>query len=110
MGPSARGARPGRAPIMIRVRTVFHSLHTSPLFCGYLALQPQQPMEWEEILSALNVAIEGLNISKEAASTTPLNPIFDSVATLLATIRVGSLLFCEEIFQVHTSPGPGILR
>ena len=52
-------------------------------------------------IPALNVAINSLNIAKEAASTTPVNPIFGSVAALLITIRVSSVLFRDEMYQAH---------
>ena len=48
--------------------------------------------------AVLNSSINHLNIAKEAASTAPVKPIFGSVVTLLAMIRVSLLLFCEEIF------------
>ena len=66
-----------------------------------MADNSQRSKGQDEILSALNVAIKGLNITKEAASTIPVNHVFGSVATLLETIRVSTLLFCEEIFHVH---------
>ena len=55
-----------------------------------------------KVIPALNMAINGLNIAKEATSTTPVNPVFGSVATLLTMIRVGSFLFRDEMYQAHT--------
>ena len=55
-----------------------------------------------KVISALNMAINGLNIAKEATSTTPVNPIFGSVAVLLTMIRVSSFLSRDEMFQAHT--------
>ena len=40
------------------------------------------------IPSALNVAIEVLNLAKEASSITPAKVVFGSVSVLLAMIRV----------------------
>ena len=54
------------------------------------------------VIPALNMAIAGLNIAKEATSTTPVNPIFGSVATLLTMIRVSSLPVRDEMAHVHT--------
>ena len=51
----------------------------------------QQPKGRSQVLSALNMAINGLNIAKEVTSTTPVNPVFGSVAILLTMIRVSSL-------------------
>ena len=41
-------------------------------------------------VSAVNMAIDDLNIAKEAISTIPVNPVFGSVAVLLTMIRVSS--------------------
>ena len=65
----------------------------------------QQPKDQGGALSALNMAIDGLNFAKEVADITPAKAAFGSVAILLTMIRVGSLLFFDEVFQVHTSPG-----
>ena len=46
-----------------------------------------------KVIPALNTAIDVLNLAKDATSTTPVNPVFGSVATLLTMIRVSSLLF-----------------
>ena len=53
-------------------------------------------------IPALNTAIDALNLAKDATSTTPVNPVFGSVATLLTMIRVSSLPFRDETFQAHT--------
>ena len=55
-----------------------------------------------KVIPALNIAINGLNIMKEATSTTPVNPVFGSVAILLTMIRVSSVLFRDEMHQAHT--------
>ena len=62
----------------------------------------QQPKGRGRVLSALNMAINGLDIAKEATSTTPVNPVFRSVAILLTMIRVSSILSRGETFQAHT--------
>ena len=61
----------------------------------------QRPMDRGRVLSALNLAIGGLNIAKEATSTTPVNPLFGSVALLLTMIRVSFFLPRVEMLQVH---------
>ena len=38
------------------------------------------------------MAIDGLNIAKEATSTTPVGPVFGTVTLLLTMIRVSSFL------------------
>ena len=55
-----------------------------------------------KVIPALNMAINGLNIMKEATNTTPVNPVFGSVAALLTMIRVSSVLFRDELYQAHT--------
>ena len=54
------------------------------------------------VIPALNMAIDALNLAKDATSTTPVNPVFGTVATLLTMIRVSSLLFRDGMFQAHT--------
>ena len=65
----------------------------------------QQPKGQDGALSTLNVAIDGLNLAKEVVSITPAKAVIGSVAILLAMIRVRPFLFCDEVFQVYTSPG-----
>ena len=49
------------------------------------------------VLSTLNLAIDGLNLAKEAASVTPAKAAFGTVAILLTMIRVNSVLSRDEI-------------
>ena len=49
------------------------------------------PKVQDRILSALNVAIEALNLAKEVSSPTPAKAVFGSVSVLLTMIRVSSL-------------------
>ena len=62
--------------------------------------QRQKDRGW--VIPALNMAIDGLTVAKEATNTTPVNPVFGSVAALLTMIRVSSLPFHNEIFEAHT--------
>jgi len=55
--------------------------------------ESQRPKGREKTISALNVAIETLNLAKEISSITPAKAVFGSVSVILATIRVSSLLF-----------------
>ena len=61
----------------------------------------QQPKGRGRVISALNMAVNGLNIAKEATNSTPINPIFGSVAILLTMIRVISFPSRDETFQAH---------
>ena len=56
-------------------------------------------------LSALNIAIDTLNLAKEATSSTPANHVFGPVALLVTMIRVSSFLFGDEMLQAHTQSG-----
>ena len=53
-------------------------------------------------LSALNMAIDALNLTKEATSSTPANPVFGPLAFLVTMIRVSPFLFSNEMLQAHT--------
>ena len=47
----------------------------------------QRPKGQDRILSALNIAIEALNLAKEASGPTPAKAVFGSVSVLLVMIR-----------------------
>ena len=66
-----------------------------------MATKTQQPKERDGVLSALDIAIDALNLAKEVSSITPAKAAFGSVAILLTMIKV-CLLFCDEVLQVHT--------
>ena len=51
----------------------------------------QRPKGQGRGLSALNTAIDALNLAKETTSGTPANPVFGPVALLVTMIRVGTL-------------------
>ena len=53
----------------------------------------QRPKEREGVVSALNAAIEAMNLAKEISSVTPAKAVFGSVGIILTMIRVGFLLF-----------------
>ena len=67
--------------------------------------KPQRQKGQGKVISALNMAIGGLNIAKEATSTTPVNPVFGSVALLLTMIRVSPLPSPGEMSHFYTQPG-----
>ena len=56
-----------------------------------MASESQQPKERDNSLSALNVAIETLNLAKEVSGIAPAKAVFGAVSILLAMIRVCSL-------------------
>ena len=61
----------------------------------------QAPERRENVISTLNVAIDVLNIAKEALSITPAKAVFGSVGALLVMIKVYSLLLCVTEFPIH---------
>ena len=61
-----------------------------------MSTTPQRPKGRDRTLSSLNIAIEALNLAKEAASVTPAKVVFGSVSILLTMIRVSSPLSAIE--------------
>ena len=61
--------------------------------------RPQEQKDQSRLIPALDMAIAGLNIAKDATSGTPVNPVFGPVVILLTMIRVCFSLFRNEIFQ-----------
>ena len=57
--------------------------------------KPKQSKRREDILSSLNVIIEGLNIVASLSSITPAKAVFSTVSVILAMIRVSFLLLSE---------------
>ena len=70
-----------------------------------MATDSQQPKGRDGTISALNMAIETMNLAKEVSSITPAKAVFGSVSILLTMIRVGSVLFYDQIFHVDVIPG-----
>ena len=54
----------------------------------------QRPKEREGAVSALNAAIEALNLAKELSSITPAKAVFGAVSVILTVIKVSLLVFC----------------
>jgi hypothetical protein len=67
--------------------------------------QSQRPKDREGAISALNATIEAVNLAKEISSITPAKAAFGTVGVLLTMLRVCSLLFHHEMFQIHAYPG-----
>ena len=67
-----------------------------------MATESQQSKKREVVLSSLNVAIDIVNIAKEASSVTPATAAFGSVTILLTMIRV-RLIFCNGIHRLTRS-------
>lgn len=75
-------------------RAVFSRLPVSTMDA-----KPQRPKDREDAVSALNKAIEALNLGENTSSIPPVKAVFGSVSTLLATIRVfffySSVMICS---------------
>ena len=71
-----------------------------------MTTNPEQSKGHDGALSALNLAIEGLNPAKEISTIAPAKAAFGSASVLLAMIRVGSpLVFCGDEIPLHAFPG-----
>ena len=69
-----------------------------------MAETSKRPKEREGAISALNAAIEALNLAKDISSIAPAKAVFGSVSVVLAMIRVGSFLFVDRL-QPEVCPG-----
>jgi len=76
--------------------------------------ESQRPKEREGAISALNVAIETMNLAKEVSSITPAKAVFGSVSVVLTMTRVSFLLVCVDRLEADMVLGlddqPGGLR
>lgn len=59
-----------------------------------MATNSQRPKGRDNVLSALNVFIEVLNVAKEASCITPAQAVFTTVVVVLVMIRVRFFMFC----------------
>ena len=53
--------------------------------------ESQRPKGRDGAISALNMAIEALNLAKELSSITPAKAVFGSVSVILTMIKVSPL-------------------
>ena len=56
----------------------------------------KQSKRRDDVLSSLNVAIEGLNLAENLSSITPAKAVFSTVSVVLTMIRVSFLLLRED--------------
>lgn len=59
--------------------------------------ESKRPKEREGAISVLDSAIGALNFVEKNSSIAPAKIVFTSVSALLTTIRVRSLLFCNDL-------------
>jgi len=67
--------------------------------------ESQQPTGREAAISALNAAVEAMNLVEKNSTITPAKTVFGSVSTLLTLVRVCFLHSCNDLFQIHTQLG-----
>lgn len=79
------------------------AVHCNVSFASALTLK-LEPMDTkskkskrrDDVLSSLNVVIEGLNLAENLSSITPAKAVFGTVSVILTMIRVSFLLFRED--------------
>ena len=59
----------------------------------------------DSVLSALNIAIEALNLAKDISTIAPAQAVFGSVSILLTMIRVRFHPFSDDTLQVYMQSG-----
>lgn len=59
-------------------------------------VRPKQSKRRDDVLSSLNVAIEGLNLAQNLASITPARAVFSTVSVILTMIRVSFLMLRDD--------------
>ena len=62
----------------------------------------QRPKRWENVISALNAAIDATNLAEKASRIAPAKAVFGFVTTLLTLIKVCFPLPRHDLFYVHT--------
>ena len=65
----------------------------------------KQSKRRDNVLSSLNVIIEGLNLAEKLSTIAPANAVFSTVNVILTMIRVSFLLLCEgpsQDIKTHT--------
>ena len=63
-----------------------------------MTAEPQRSKGRESVVSALNAAVEAMNLAKELSIITPAKAVFGSVSVVLTMIKVSLLLvFCWSI-------------
>jgi len=65
----------------------------------------QRPEGREGAISALNAAIEAVNLAEKISSIPPAKTVLGSVSALLGAIRVFFLPFYNDLRQVYTQLG-----
>jgi hypothetical protein len=85
------------------VFTAHHAAFSRPPLV--VTMDPKPQSKWRgNVLSTINVTIEGLNLAKELSGPTPAKAVFGTVSALLTMIKV-SLPFRDYEPLVNVHPG-----
>ena len=85
-----------------RLAASFVGLRVTTFLLSYTDLEPmdskpKQSKRRENVLSSLNVIIEGLKMAESLSSITPAKAVFSTVSFILTMIRVSFLLRCDDL-------------
>ena len=76
----------------------WHRTILSPLLqASTMDAKSRRPKGRDNTVSALNVAIDALNLAKEIASIAPAKAVFGTVSIILTTIKVSFLFFVGRL-------------
>ena len=67
--------------------------------------ESQRPKGRDDNISALDAAVEAMNLAEKISTITPAKSLLGSVSTLLTLIRVCFLFSCNDILQIYTQLG-----
>ena len=67
-----------------------------------MATESQRPKGREGVISALNGAVEAMNLAEKTSTITPAKTVLGSVSTLLALIKVCFLFLYNNLLQIYT--------
>ena len=105
MGPFARGAwtlipmtHEGLVPSS---QPSHHTTLSQLLRVHTMQTESKQPEGRAGIISALNEAVEAVDLAGKTSAITPAKDVFGSVGTLLTLIRVCFLLSCNNLLQIY---------
>ena len=65
--------------------------------------ESKRPKGQEAAISALNAAVEAMNLAEKISTIAPAKTVFGTVSILLTLIRVCFMLFCNDLFQIYPS-------
>ena len=70
-----------------------------------MEIESKKPRGRETAISALNAAVEAMNLAEKISTITPAKTVFRSVGILLTLIVVCFLLSCNDLLRIYTQLG-----